>query len=142
MIGNSGRRRKGRDDHEARTELYRRRSFRNTGDEVVSDQEHVELFLQGVEPWNKMVDSRSARLEGVDWGYVSDLSDEAVGYRVFDKAVVEGTSFEEATDYRGINFRPVKFGRVSVPAARAPCKPRGWTSAAGGLIGPISVART
>ena len=74
-------------------------------DEAVSNQEHVELFLEGVGLWNEMVDSWAARSEGgVAWGYASDLSGEAVGYRVFDKAMVEGTSFGEATDYRGINF--------------------------------------
>ena len=71
----------------------------------MSNQEHVELFLEGVEAWNERIDSWSAKSEGgVYWGYVSDLSGESVGYRVFDKAMGEGTSFEEATDYRRINF--------------------------------------
>ena len=71
----------------------------------MSNQEHVELFLKGVEAWNEGIDSWGARSpDSVTWGCVSDLSGEPVAYQVFNQASREGTSFEEATDYRGINF--------------------------------------
>lgn len=71
----------------------------------MSNQEHVELFLKGVKAWNESVDSWGARSEdSVTWGYASDLSGEPMGYRVFNQAEREGITFEEATDYRGINF--------------------------------------
>ena len=71
----------------------------------MSNQEDIELFLKGVGAWNRSIDSWGEMSEdSVTWGYASDLSGEPVGYRVFNQAEREGVSFEEATDYRGINF--------------------------------------
>ena len=76
-----------------------------TGGKVVGDQDNVELFLKGVDAWNDVVDTFGATSEDhVTWGPASDLSGELVGYRVLNLARREGTSFEQATDYRRIDL--------------------------------------
>ena len=71
----------------------------------MGDQDHVELFLEGVDAWNERVDPYGARSEdAVTWGPASDLSDKLVGYQVLNQAQREETPFEQATDYRGINL--------------------------------------
>ena len=71
----------------------------------MGDQDNVELFLKGVDAWNRGVDTFGARSEDhVTWGPASDLSDKLVGYQVFNLAKQEGTCIEQATDYRGINL--------------------------------------
>ena len=71
----------------------------------MGDQDYVELFLKGVDAWNAGGDTSGAWSEDyVTWGTASDLSGERVGYRVLNLARREGTSFEQATDYRGIDL--------------------------------------
>ena len=84
----------------------------------MGDRDHVELFLKGVGAWNGGGDPYGAGSEDhVTWVPASDLSGEPVGYRVSNSAWREGTSIEQATDYRGINLDPFKLGRVSIPVA-------------------------
>ena len=71
----------------------------------MGNPENVNLFLQGVNAWNDVVDPWGTRSEDpVTWRYASDLSDEQIGSRVWSQALAEGTPIERATDYPGINF--------------------------------------
>ena len=71
----------------------------------MGDQDNVELFLKGVDAWNESVDTWGAKSEDyVISGPASDLSGEPVGYLVLNQVLRKGTSFEQATDYRGIDL--------------------------------------